>query len=865
MTVTIYRNNTSLAAYTNALFEEKMKAVSRSLVDSVSFLQTQVQTVKTDTATVTAALSTIQSIQQSLNALETKCEDALTQMENIAVSYGNTWYGSLSSDPTENPWDNGPLMIGARYYNTTNKIIRIYTSSGWEDYDASDEQIQLEVANIYAKILTAQQAVNTAEQNTVSAANSVITPIKQFETLFPTPMVAGEIPVVNSAGTGFEFMNVGAVGGYIKAWSSTTASRGGYPQYAVVADPTFNGVLYMSTEDSNSTQPSFTNPVSEWVLLPPTRMVSVETFGVVDDPNQQNITTNTSSMQNAINTLNNTQGLIALYIPSGMSIYLNQGFEIVTDCRIMIDGLVTFTGVLGAGFTFYNNYNTNDTNNTTYIGGCGCISGSNSCSGLVSHVSLVIENVGIEQCTPYAIQISNAESLFTNLTMTQNNIDICINATEIVINGGVYDSIEFQNGSESTISNVTFSGSPNTCITTNLSSGTLSNVIFSGCQFLNGDGGGMNFTGSNDVTISDITIQNCKFANNGQTQNVPDIYLSYVSDFIIKDCVFEGTCSANTSISSPSTTAQISILKGSGLSSGLYSTGTTTTGTLSSTPAATTPNLSVICALQTDSNSSGIVIKGNTFKNIGQANVALSYGMNIDNSNDVTIDGNLFLNPKGTMVAPATGSMNSSWYIGNNTWNPNQFLNTTNVTNNPQNGLGIPFINTQDGFPQSVQTDIIRKTFNLEKIGTDWNSGSGSTPNNTTTPKSIIARKTSLGWVAKQAVWIDLSNLVPGQSWVGRCYWLVPFEEVWIDTAQLAIYESNSIEGVLYNVPTIACNGEGESNQLTTTGVGLQWYTVSTTLTTIAAYNASFKIEVEGLVDIQKVINLTSINQYLPS
>ena len=36
-------------------------------------------------------------------------------------------------------------------------------------------------------------------------------------------------------------------------------------------------------------------------------------------------------------------------------------------------------------------------------------------------------------------------------------------------------------------------------------------------------------------------------------------------------------------------------------------------------------------------------------------------------------------------------------------------------------------------------------------------------------------------------------------------------------------------------------------------------------LTTIAAYNASFKIEVEGLVDIQKVINLTSINQYLPT
>ena len=385
MTITLYKNNTSLASYTNALFEEKMKAVSRALVSSVSYLQTQVQTVKTDATSVASALSTIESIQQSLNALETKCEDALTQMENIAVSYGNTWYGSLSSDPTENPWDNGPLMIGARYYNTTSKIIRIYTSSGWQDYDASDEQIQLEVASIYAKILTAQQAVNTAEQNTVTAANSIITPIKQFETLFPTPMVAGGVPVVNSAGTGFGFTNVSELGGYIKAWSSATASRGGYPQYAVVADPTLSGMLYESKISSNDQKPSLTS--SDWSLFSTSPFINVTSFGVVNDPTGDNVVTNT---QNYLLALQQCAGEYCLVHPVGLTVVISGLSLQQDDIQWRLDGtiilnnnensdVISLTEGIQNFYLFGNgtingsllgNQNTNGQGNSTALGSC---------------------------------------------------------------------------------------------------------------------------------------------------------------------------------------------------------------------------------------------------------------------------------------------------------------------------------------------------------------------------------------------------------------------------------------------------------------------------------------------------------------
>ena len=244
--------------------------------------------------------------------------------------------------------------------------------------------------------------------------------------------------------------------------------------------------------------------------------------------------------------------------------------------------------------------------------------------------------------------------------------------------------------------------------------------------------------------------------------------------------------------------------------------------------------------------------------------------MNINNSQDVTIDGNLFLNPKGTMVAPATGQMNASWYVGNNTWNPNQFLNTTNVTNNPQNGLGIPFVNTTDDFPTTIQTDIVRKVFNLENIGTYWVDLGGPAPNYIGRPKSITARKTSLGWIGKQAIWINGSEYDVGTSSTDLIYWPVPFLEYWYDTANVTVYTKNNDSStitlsVIGAIPTPTSTGGNV--YLSNEGLSLSWYQTNLPSGVIVAYSylIAIKVELEGLVDVQKVINLTSVNQYVPS
>ena len=672
MTVTIYRNNTSLAAYTNALFEEKMKAVSRSLVDSVSFLQTQVQTVKTDTATVTAALSTIQSIQQSLNALETKCENALTQMENIAVSYGNTWYGSLSSDPTENPWDNGPLMIGARYYNTTSKIIRIYTSSGWQDYDASDEQIQLEVASIYAKILTAQQALNTAEQNTVSAANSIITPIKQFETLFPTPMVAGEIPVVNSAGTGFGFTNVSELGGYIKAWSSSTASRGGYPQYAVVADPNLSGILYESNISSNDQKPSLTS--SDWSLFSTSPFINVTSFGVVNDPTGDNVVTNT---QNYLLALQQCAGQYCLVHPVGLTVVIS-GLSLQQDnIQWRLDGtiilnnnentdVIALTGGIQNFYLFGNgtingsllgNQNTNGQGSSTAMGSCISV---NATTTNVTNSQPETHNIVVEGLT-----LKNAQYAFYGNNCNSSTVRKCraLQTTYGIIfsNGDgnkVEDCISAWNGQLGVGINNTAS---NTSIKNNRINGNWNqaiNIYADGTQqppqfciiadnfirdnFTNG----VNITvptpsqtsttavlASRDSTsnpITDLKIMNNVFQNNGRGGTGNDVTANVVNELLICGNLFDRFANA-------------------------YQ------GTLSSSP-------NSVCI---NSSCEYVDIHSNTFKNVGSVNNP-GIQLWLNSPQNGTVHSNTFMDTLGVTQNWWGGSI-----VGFNTINYNVTLGST--------------------------------------------------------------------------------------------------------------------------------------------------------------------------------------------
>lgn len=605
------------------------------------------------------------------------------------------------------------------------------------------------------------------------------------------------------------------VSGYIQAWDSSVANNGtGYPKYAVVADPNGSGTLYMSLSDKNSNAPTPIGSNDSWICIPPSRIISVEAFGLVNDPSGENASANTTAFQNAVDAINNDYINFALYIPYNYQLTLNGSFTFDQPTHLLVDGQVTFQS--DGGFNFYN---------TAILEGQGTVYNATiSCSD-----SVVLKNIQLYDGG--GVTLENDNNAFFNVKFATNNVDVSFSGNisntrfyNCSFNGGI------QGGSNSLSGiyfyNCRFNQETETNTMIDFVGTTVNKAILSGCYFSNCQLGSIEFNSQSSSSLStDISIVDCIFDNNGQAEASNDIALYYCQSVTIKGCELKNSSNAATNLTSGQSIASVYI----------------------------------------DATCNDILITDCTFSNIGQLNISggSGYGIEANNVDGLMVVKNTFRNAKAVMIAPCKGTLTQSGYVEGNIWNPQQFFNTTNISTNPQSNLGFTFNTVASGFPTIINADLIRKSFNLGKIGTAW-GGSGSTPNTTNTPKSIIARKTSLGWVARQAVWIDLSNLVPGQNWGGLCYWLVPFEEVWIDTANLAIYESAGIDGVLPAVPTIACNGSGDSI-LTTEGVGFNFYNTNTYYTVGAGYYASYKIEVEGLVDIQKVINLTSINQYLPS
>ena len=616
------------------------------------------------------------------------------------------------------------------------------------------------------------------------------------------------------------------VSGYIQAWKSSVADNGvGYPKYAVVADPTDIGVLYMSTEDNNTNEPSATNyGGTGWLMLPPNRILSVEAFGVVNDPDQENVNANTAAFQNAVSAVNASKGLIALYIPSGMTFYVNEAVVFNADCRLIIDGNLWFTG------SGYSPAITLNGNNTSIIEGCGCIgaASNNIAVGIDASVSAIVKGVWIRNFTQYGLKINNAQSYILGVGFKNKSYGLYINNGEVIAANCMFnDGVFLNTGNGIQIQGCHFYLSSGDPAIANATGNGLTDVLIKNCYFFQTEYGAISLQGDGTTNIYQITIEGCHFFKTGTRKASNDIYIASAQHVFIKNNTTNGCSNVARNLSSGETISSVFV----------------------------------------DGNSSYVVIKDNVFKNVGQTNITCGYGINAQGTKFLTVDGNLFTNPTGVMIAPMEGVMVSSWYLGRNTWNPNEFLSAQNMQNNPQNGIGVPFINANNGCPTTIQTDIIRKVFNLENIGKDWwdgLSGIGTLPNVTTTPKSIIARKTSLGWVAKQAVWWSATWTVPGQSHTNM-YWLVPFLEIWKDTAQGTIFQSNPFDGQIAMFPTVSINGSTGDNDMTEEYCNYCAYQIGGTWTLSDGANASIKVEVEGLVDINKVINLQSINQYLPS
>lgn len=418
------------------------------------------------------------------------------------------------------------------------------------------------------------------------------------------------------------------VSGYIQAWNSSVANNGtGYPQYAVVADPTYTGVLYMSTISNNTTEPSFTNPVSEWLVLPENKIISVTSFGIVNDPSKENVNANSNAFANMVDFINNTQGLFAIYIPSGIIITLNQNYTFITNVRIILDGLIEFTGS-GDFLTFTNTVNQNISNNTSIITGCGAIIGNNTGIVVNGQTSIIIENVFINNGNPYAVSLNSLQSFLTNVGMLgSTTADLFINTDQILVNGGNYQSIQLGNCSVVTITNVQFYKSSVTAITA-ASGVAVSNVLINGCYFYQTEGTAISLVGSSTQLFYNITIQNCHFFQTGTQAASSDIYGAYIQQFNIVRNMSNGNSNVSTNLSGSDT----------------------------------------ITAFVVSNTCSTVIVKDNTILNTGPINGKFGYGIYMQGVANGSCINNLIVAYGGTLIA---------WYGGN----LNGILQSNNVTN----------------------------------------------------------------------------------------------------------------------------------------------------------------------------------------
>jgi hypothetical protein len=96
---------------------------------------------------------------------ELNAAQSATSLSAGLASFNKNWLGPHATDPvTDNQGQ--PLIIGARYQNTTGtpNVIRVYTSTGWQDEDATAEAASANAT------LAATQAASSAAAASGSAA-----------------------------------------------------------------------------------------------------------------------------------------------------------------------------------------------------------------------------------------------------------------------------------------------------------------------------------------------------------------------------------------------------------------------------------------------------------------------------------------------------------------------------------------------------------------------------------------------------------------------------------------------------------------------------------------------------------------------
>lgn len=119
---------------------------------------------KTSETNAAASESSAASLQAQCAKIESDVTAMKTIIDQGLRTFASTWLGELDADPKQSSFGD-PLVLGAEYYNKTEKKIRVYTDTGWKDQDAAA------AADVYAAQLILQQVQQLAT-TTQSAATT---------------------------------------------------------------------------------------------------------------------------------------------------------------------------------------------------------------------------------------------------------------------------------------------------------------------------------------------------------------------------------------------------------------------------------------------------------------------------------------------------------------------------------------------------------------------------------------------------------------------------------------------------------------------------------------------------------------------
>lgn len=545
------------------------------------------------------------------------------------------------------------------------------------------------------------------------------------------------------------------VSGYIQAWQSSVANNGvGYPKYAVVADPYNDGVLYMSSIDGNTNQP---DPMlfgfKGWVLLPPNRIVSVESFGVVDDPNQQNIDSNTKAFKNAVTAFNSSLGKITLYIPKGMNLYVNEPFIFTSGGRLIIDGNLNFIG---------SDYETammlRSVNNFVVEGG-GEITGS--CDfGIEANCPVIVKGILISGFIKYGFKANVGRSCFIGASFNNAGYGLYLNGEKNLVSSCFFsDGIFLNTGELFLIQGCQFNQCTQQNAITNNTGESLSNVSIQNCYFYECNYSGISLSGTTSVPIYNISVEKCHFFMTGLKQASSDIYINNAQQVFVSDNISNGCSNIATNLAS-----------GSSISA-------------------------FVCL-----NLTNFFMKSNIIINPGQLNGRTGYGAWLENINTGVIKDNIINNVNNTLLAPIGGAVDNSVICQDNYYNGEQFTISTPNTNGAL-GIGLSFPNIGVGLRKS-SSDIISQSgvFSCNYNGNYYHER-----------YSAIFKRTEVGWLTWQTLWFpgngQTCNSPFSYSPFGNFsvywtrLWRFPFTSILID--QSVVTELSSSGGYAQSVFTL--------------------------------------------------------------